>query len=248
MPDAGKRYMALQLIDEDDYAPAVYYGPGPRTLTQEAIGTRYVLVLIRTLVDPNDPKDLDQVHVLQDAIKVEQPGGPGKLEVPAWDEPSLLKTRNALITLGEGIDSKNMFGARGEVDSTRHLIGTAVGWGGAPQKAAFYAIHTPTKNDGTTMHRLTVPAKVPVDGFWSISLYNAKGYFQKNDLDLYSLNNVTAKKNADGSVTIQFGGDPKGAPNYLPIMPGWNYTVRLYRARPEVLDGTWKFPEAQPVN
>jgi len=30
-------------------------------------------------------------------------------------------------------------------------------------------------------------------------------------------------------------------------MPGWNYTVRLYRPRKEILDGTWRFPEAQPV-
>ena len=24
-------------------------------------------------------------------------------------------------------------------------------------------------------------------------------------------------------------------------MPGWNYMVRLYRPRKEILDGTWKF-------
>ena len=29
-------------------------------------------------------------------------------------------------------------------------------------------------------------------------------------------------------------------------MKGWNYMVRLYRPRKEILDGTWKFPEAQP--
>lgn len=29
-------------------------------------------------------------------------------------------------------------------------------------------------------------------------------------------------------------------------MSGWNYTVRLYRPRKEILDGTWKLPEAQP--
>ena len=52
--------------------------------------------------------------------------------------------------------------------------------------------------------------------------------------------------NADGSVTIHFGGD-ENALNYLPIMPGWNYTVRMYRPRKEILDGTWKFPEPQPV-
>ena len=54
------------------------------------------------------------------------------------------------------------------------------------------------------------------------------------------------RKTRDGSVTIQFGGCDGKTPNCLPIMPGWNYTVRLYRPRKEILDGTWKFPEAQP--
>jgi hypothetical protein len=54
-----------------------------------------------------------------------------------------------------------------------------------------------------------------------------------------------AAKNADGSVDIQFGGSD--AANCLPITPGWNYLVRLYRPRAEILDGSWTFPEAQPV-
>jgi hypothetical protein len=37
-------------------------------------------------------------------------------------------------------------------------------------------------------------------------------------------------------------------PNCLPIMPGWNYIVQLYRPRAQILDGTWKFPEAQLLN
>jgi hypothetical protein len=32
-----------------------------------------------------------------------------------------------------------------------------------------------------------------------------------------------------------------------PITKGWNYTVRMFRPRPEILNGTWKFPEARPV-
>lgn len=54
------------------------------------------------------------------------------------------------------------------------------------------------------------------------------------------------KKNEDGSVTIHFGGDPKQS-NYLYIMKGWNYTVRLYRPKEEILNGSWKFPDAQMV-
>ena len=55
MPDAGKRFMSLQIINEDHYVPAVYYGAGTHTLTKENVGTRYVVAGVRTLVDPNDP-------------------------------------------------------------------------------------------------------------------------------------------------------------------------------------------------
>ena len=247
LPDAGKRYMSMQVIDQDNYAPAFYYGVGSHTLTRKGIGTRYVMVLIRTLVDPNNLQDVQQAHALQDKIKVTQKNA-GRFEVPNWDHDSLLKVRKALLILGEAIDSKNMFGARGKVDPIKHLIGSAVGWGGAPERDAYYVLATPDKNDGATIYKLTVPANVPVEGFWSISLYNAEGYFQKNDLDAYSLNNITSKKSPDGSVTIQFGGCDGKIPNCLPIMKGWNYGVRLYRARPEVLSGKWKFPEAQPAN
>ena len=86
------------------------------------------------------------------------------------------------------------------------------------------------ENDGTTIYRLNVK-DVPVDGFWSISLYNAEGFFETNDLNAYTLNSITAKKNADGSITIQFGGCDGKIANCLPIVPGWNYMVRLYRPR-----------------
>jgi len=35
-----------------------------------------------------------------------------------------------------------------------------------------------------------------------ISVDNAEGYFQKNEYNAYSLNNITAKKSADGSVAV----------------------------------------------
>ena len=110
----------------------------------------------------------------------------------------------------------------------QRLISAATTWGGNPPKDAIYLNYTPAKNDGKTIYKLHV-GKVPVNGFWSISLYNAKGYFEKNALNSYSLNNITAAKNADGSVDVQFGGCDGKIPNCLVTMPGWNYTVRLYR-------------------
>jgi hypothetical protein len=89
---------------------------------------------------------------------------------------------------------------------------------------------------------------VPVQAFWSVSVYNAQGYYEKNPQNAYSLNSVTAKKESDGTTAIQFGGCDGKIPNCLPIMKGWNYMVRLYQPKPEILAGKWKFPEPQPVN
>jgi len=247
MPDPGKRFMSLQVVNEDHYVPAVYYGAGTRTLTRENVGTRYATVGIRTLVDPNDPSDVEQVHALQDAIKVSQKGV-GKLELPNWDQASQKSIRDALLALNDHTGGfARAFGAKGQVDPVRHLIGTAAGWGGNPDKDATYLSVTPAKNDGTTVYKLNVK-DVPVDAFWSVSVYNAKGYFEKNPENAYTLNNITGKKNPDGSIAIQFGGCDGKVPNCLPIMKGWNYTVRLYRPRPEIVSGKWKFPEAQAVN
>ncbi|HEY0505498.1 MAG TPA: DUF1254 domain-containing protein [Lysobacter sp.] len=246
LPDPGKRFMSMQVISEDHYTPQVAYRPGRYTLTKEDVGTRYALVALRILVNPNDPEDVKQVHALQQAIKVEQ-AAPGTFEVPKWDAVSQKRVRDALLTLAADLpDTRGAFGTKAEVDPVRRLIATASAWGGNPDKDAMYLNVTPERNDGSVVYRLHV-ADVPVDGFWSVSVYDAKGYYQANPRNAYTLNNVTAKPNQDGSVDIQFGGCDDKAVNCLPVTPGWNYMVRLYRPRAEVLNGTWKFPEAQPV-
>ena len=52
LPDAGGRFMSMQVINEDHYVPEVVYGKGSYTLTRNKVGTRYAAVAIRTLVDP----------------------------------------------------------------------------------------------------------------------------------------------------------------------------------------------------
>lgn len=247
LPNAGKRFMSMQVINQDEYTPMVVYRPGSVTLTKDKVGTRYVLTAIRTLVDPNNPKDLQEVHALQDAIKVSQKA-PGKFEVPNWDQVSQKKVRDALLVLGTTLpDSKGMFGTKQQVDPVRYLIGAAMAWGGNPEKDAIYLTITPPNNEDTKPRKLTAK-NVPVDGFWSISVYDAQGYFEKNPYDAYSINNITGEKAADGSITVQFGGCDGKIPNCLPISKGWNYIVRLYRPKPELLSGKWKFPEPQAVN
>jgi hypothetical protein len=244
LPDAGKRFMSLMYVSQDHYA-ATEYGKGPHTFTREKVGTRYAVLGVRTFVDPNDPQDMKNVHALQDAIKFSQKNT-GTFALPSWDAVSQKKVRDALLILASTLTSfDRAFGTKAQVDPIRHLVATAGAWGGNPDKDAKYLNVTPASNDGTTIYKLKVK-NVPVDAFWSVSVYNAQGYYEKNPYNAYSLNSVTAKTESDGIVAIQFGGCDGKIPNCLPIARGWNYTVRLYRPRPEILTGKWQFPAAQP--
>ncbi len=247
LPDAGSRFRSMQVINQDHYVVGdVMYRAGAYTYDRAKVGTRYVFFAIRTFVDPNNANDVKQAHALQDTTRASQ-SKPGTFEVPKWDPASQKKVRDALLVLGSsGTEYKTAFGTKQQVEPISHLIGTAVGWGGNPQSAAIYQGEPLSKNDGKTVHRVVVK-DVPVDGFWSVSVYNAEGYFQKNPLNAYSLNNVTAKKGADGSYAIQFGGCDGKVSNCLPITPGWNYAVRLYRPRAQIVNGTWAFPKPEPV-
>jgi len=161
--------------------------------------------------------------------------------------PSEKKVRDALLVLGPTIpDHKSMFGGRTEVDPVRHMIGSAIALGrpSFPEKAPLSQNHA-----GQQRRRRPLPIStsrnVPVDGFWSITVYNAKGYLEPDQYNAYSLNNITARKTQtarsrqSAAATARF--------RMLPTMAGWNTCAVLSRAR-EKLSGTWKFPRAQRVN
>jgi hypothetical protein len=69
----------------------------------------------------------------------------------------------------------------------------------------------------------------------------------QNPYNSDTINSVSGKKDANGTTTIQLGDCDGNIPNCIPIMKGWNYTVRLYRPPKKILDGMWKFPEPQRV-
>src|SRR3954471_14545547 len=116
LPDAGGRFMSMQVINEDHYVPEVVYGKGHYTLTKNKVGTRYVAVAIRTLVDPANEKDIGEVHALQDAITVSQKN-PGQFEAPDSDQASQKKVRDALLVLATTIpDFRKAFGTKAQVD------------------------------------------------------------------------------------------------------------------------------------
>jgi hypothetical protein len=120
--------------------------------------------------------------------------------MPDYDTESFDRTRRALLALASDMTSfERSFGRPEDVDPVHHLIGAAAGWGGLPDAEATYVGVSPGLPVGE--YELTV-RDVPVDGFWSISVDNADGFFEPNESGAYSVNNITAAHNADRSVTF----------------------------------------------
>lgn len=239
LPDAGGRYLSAMIVNNDHLVQAIHHEPGDYELAEATIGSRYALVAVRILVDPGDPDDVAAVGALQDHL-VLTAGAEVAFESPHYDVKSLDQTRAALLTLAAGLTGfDRMFGDREQIDPVRHLIGTAAGWGGLPTTEAAYVGVVP--HDGPGDYDLTL-SDVPVDAFWSISVYDAEGFFQKNRWDRYTVNSLTAEANPDGSVTVRFVTGEPIEPNSIPVPDDWNYLVRLYRPRDAFFDGTWRLP------
>uniref|UniRef100_UPI0037CAA735 DUF1214 domain-containing protein n=2 Tax=Leucobacter aridicollis TaxID=283878 RepID=UPI0037CAA735 len=238
IPEAGGRYISVMLVNQDHYINRVLHEPGTYELTRADLGTDFVCAAGRILVDPEDSTDVAEVNRLQDGLALTSNAARQFAPDPI-DEGTFSETRQALLALSRGLGSlEKCFGRREDVDPVHHLLGTVAGWGGLPAAEASYANVEPRLPVGAYTLRV---ADVPVEGFWSISMYNAEGFFEPNDFGAYSVNSVTGVRDADGAITVHFGGD-SSAPNYLPLPDGWNYLVRLYRPRPEVLAGAWTFP------
>jgi hypothetical protein len=175
MPDTGERYASLMVVNEDHYINRVIHEPGEHRLTTDEFDTRYVLLAVRILVQPDDPADVAQVNALQDRLAV-RAGSAEPLVMPDYDQESFTAVRDALLVLAAGVGNfTRTFGRRDEVDPIRHLVATAAGWGGLPDHEAVYVNVAP---GAPVAEYEIVVGDVPVDAFWSISLYNAQGFFE----------------------------------------------------------------------
>ena len=97
----------------------------------------------------------------------------------------------------------------------------------------------------------------PVDGFWSLTMYDDQYFFVPNKLNRYTLSARNAlKRNADGSVDLFLQANDPGAAkeaNWLPTTRSGKFIpmLRLYWPKetpPSILDGSWKPPPIQKVS
>ncbi len=244
VPDTGKRYISMAVINNDGYTNMVKVWGGKYHLNKENVGTDYALIIMRILLDANNPEDIENVNKLQDLYTIE---ATSNKELPAvkWNKADYNKVYAALLDLFKiSKNANDMFGSKDMVDPVHFRIGTAGGFGGLPSKNAIYFNYNTPKNKAKS-YSMTLN-NVPVNAFWSFTVYNKDGYLFKSKHGLPSVNSTTAKANADGSYTIHFGMCEKNTNNCLGITDGWNGILRLYEPKEEVINHTWVAPTIDP--
>ncbi|HPL80153.1 MAG TPA: DUF1254 domain-containing protein [Burkholderiaceae bacterium] len=96
----------------------------------------------------------------------------------------------------------------------------------------------------------------PVNGFWSLTMYDANYFFFDNPLNRYTLSQRNKfKVNPDGSVDLYIQNESPGKnkeSNWLPAPKGdFILMMRLYWPKeqaPSILDGSWKVPPVKEAN
>lgn len=96
----------------------------------------------------------------------------------------------------------------------------------------------------------------PVEGFWSLTMYNSEYFFVDNPLNRFTLSaRNDLRKNLDGSVDLYLQNENPGSEkesNWLPAPEGrFILMLRLYwpiETPPSIIDGTWVAPAIQHVN
>lgn len=239
MPEMNGRYQSAWIISEEHYNPAAFNEPGSHTLTEEFVGTRYAMIVMRTQVNTQDPSDLVKVHALQDKLQLIQKDRGSYVASHNWDMDEILAMRTEYMKIANKLSTDVMFGKKGKISLKNHNAGTAYGWGGLTPDQAVYPGYFPTSDAPQTLTLKDVPVKA----FWSITVYDKEGF---PATETYNINSAFAVADEGGTVTINFGGD-KRAKNYMETFPGWNFTLRMYQPTKAYFDGSWIKPELKLV-
>lgn len=244
VPEASDgRYLSVLVIDNDHYAPAVFYAPGTYDLPDD---TRYVTLLYRVqLLDYADPKDVAAANALQDQFVV-QARSAVPFPAPQWDVDSMLALRTAYeVEFRQFAQFEpDWMGPRGTVNDATRQLAAAGAWGLFPEKDAVY-INYAGPPDPSACYTATYDTP-ETEAFWSITVYGVDG-FMKSDNN--AINDRNVKTNSDGTFTAYFGSEAAcGAkPNRVDISEGWNFLMRIYRPGPAVLSREYTLPEVSVV-
>ena len=267
-----KRFSSFQLIDDHNVnfrnlihpsgKYTLYYGKKPESVQGEAVESPSPLavVIVRVEVkDMNDAKDVEEAKSVFNGITI---NGPVITEFPKLDllggfdkkvEAEALKRIDQTF---ENTDFSKMIAGPGDVPGKVAYLqlaaGTKGGWGGpvtshSAYDTVFFDSQKQEMKGSNGTYTITTE-EPPVDAFWSITVYDTErgGYFHPNAQNRYHINNTSAVKNDDGTVTFTFKQKCEASDrNCLEVPPGrFDYVVRYYLPKEPIRSGKWKMPKA----
>lgn len=111
------------------------------------------------------------------------------------------------------------------------------------------------KLNGQSSYVLTLPPGMPINAFWSLSMYqfepDGRGFFVDNSLNRYTIGDRTPglQYEADGSLQLKFQHNaPQNTANWLPCPTGrFSLAIRLYLPKPDLLEGRFVMPEVEKI-
>ena len=270
---ANDRFSSFQLMDDrnanyrniinPDGKYTLYHGEKPADIQGEAIEVPSSLSVVIVRVEVKNKDDANDVAAAEKVFNGITIDAPKLDKVPELDllgsfdkktEQEALQRLDktfATVPFTDTIVSPGQEPGK-DVSYINHAAGTKGGWGGPdPAHSAYDIIFTDnagdTLNGSHGTYTLTT-GEPPVKGFWSITVYDTErgGYFHPNKDDRYHINNTSAVKNSDGTITFTFKqqcGDQDQ--NCLEVPAGdFDLTARYYLPAEEIISGQWILPKA----
>lgn len=271
---AADRFVAFQLMDDRNanyrnvLQPqgqyTLYCGEAPVDVRGEVIAVPSTLSVVIVRVEVKDKHNADDLAAAERVFNGITIEGPEFDQVPELDLLSKFDQeveQEALRRMEEAertVPFTAMIVSPGQkpgrdVPYLYHAAGTHGGWGGPdPAHSAYEAHYTDDTGetlDGTQGTYQLITEEPPVKAFWSITIYDTVrgGFLHPNKHDRYHINNSTAVKNPDGTVTFIFKQHcTEQDVNCLEVPAGpFDITARYYLPDRKIIDGEWKLPRPQ---
>ena len=203
VPDGGERYISAMVVNQDHYINEVFYDPGDYELTEADFDTPYVLVAARTLLDPADPEDVAVANALQDQLRLTAASST-PFQLPEYDAASFTATRQALLQLAKGLCRlrPNLRPARrGRCRASPDRNGCRLG-----RTARATRLSTSTSTPACPLANTPSPCVTyPSMASGRSRFTTPPGTSNPTPAGSVSINNLTAARDPDGSVTVHFG-------------------------------------------
>ncbi len=244
LPKTDGRYQSIHVMEHDHTTSGVLYGAGEHII--KGATTDYLVINVRTQINPNDPADIALANQYQDKLILDFKGADIKpFKFSNWDKESFNKLHEKYVKIATEEGVNHTMGARGEFSDYDVNRGASTTTGLLPDADAVYEMDKYTLNTKNCYQATyDVPGQVDANlGFFSATIYGDDQYLHNEAGS--SLSNQELAFNQDGTFTIYYGNATScGDVDNLLIVPTNDVylNMRVYLPDTSVQAGEYKLP------